>query len=399
MGRSVVDGRHGRGAVMIDQGVLSIEAITMDDVYTPEYTAHVETVRHEAALVLSRIAMEHVFADGAVRHDPDAVPPRGAVDRQPFFFHKRLIEYLDDRGDLLRSGDLYRPTRELVARAGTSEADYFGDRVGSPTLEAMKRIESVAGGILQGRDGLALLEERLGADETWRMWQYLMVDAAPKQACNQLMARVLDQRLRTGTPMVVFEGGAGLGATLRAALQIDGFRERARNLALYGFTDISRPLMQRARAVLAQECPELLSVTSFDRIDLDQLDEYDDVPYLQDGSTDLVVFESVLHDVERLHQVLRSCHRILKPGGWLAFTTGNRHRPGLFFPCELLQSTLHSYHRAQLDPPRRVNVGYLSAEEWALSLVDAGFPEFRVFPAPEHRERWPYGGIVAQRPH
>jgi hypothetical protein len=44
-------------------------------------------------------------------------------------------------------------------------------------------------------------------------------------------------------------------------------------------------------------------------------------------------------------------------------------------------------------------VGYLSAEEWALSLVDAGFPEFRVFPAPEHRERWPYGGIVAQRPY
>lgn len=384
---------------MIGQELVSVDDITMDDVYTPDYTAHVETVRHEAALVLSRIAMQHVFADGAVRHDPDLVPPRGAVDRQPFFFRKRLVEYLDDRGDLLRCGDLYSPTRELVARAGTSEADYFGDRAESLTLQAMKRIESVTGDILQGRDGLALLEKRFGADETWRMWQYLMVDAAPKRACNQLVARVLDQRLRAGTPTVVFEGGAGLGATLRAALQIDGFRERARHLSLYGFTDISRPLMQRARAVLARECPEMLSVTSFDRVDLDQLDEYDDVPYLQDAAADLIVFESVLHDVEHLHSVLRSCHRILKPGGWLTFTTGNRHRPGLFFPCELLQSTLHSYHRAQLDPPRRVNVGYLTAEEWRRSLVDAGFPDFRIFPAPEHQERWPYGGVVAQRPH
>ncbi|GIG21118.1 hypothetical protein Cch01nite_18420 [Cellulomonas chitinilytica] len=376
-----------------------LDLIEMDDVYSPEYTRHIETLRHEAALVLSRIAMEHVFADGEARHDPQAAPPRSPAERQPFFFRKRLIEYLDDRGDLVRAGDLYRPTPALVERAGTSEEDYFGGPADSPTLEAMKSIESVAGGILQGKDGLALMEESLGEAQTWRLWSYLMLDAPPKQACNTLVARTLDRRLRRGEPTVVFEGGAGLGATLRYALRIDGFRERAaQHLSLYGFTDISRPLMRQAEDLLRREAPELLSVTSFDRVDLDQLDEYDDLPYLQTGSTDLIVFESVLHDVERLHDVLRSCHRILKPGGWLVFTLGNRHRPGLFFPCELLQTSLHSYHRAELDPPRRVNVGYLSVEEWSLSLVDAGFPDFRVFPDPTLRETWPYGGIVAQRP-
>jgi len=375
-----------------------IGGITMDDVYSSDYTAHIERIRHEAALVLSRIAMEHIFSDGGVGHDPEAEPPRSAIERQPFFFRKRLIEYLYDRGDLLRNGNVFRPTTELVARAGTSEAEYFGAADESPTLFAMKSIESVAGGILRGRDGLALLEEKFGAEETWRLWQYLMVDAAPKKVCNALAARALDERLRAGTPTVVFEGGAGLGATLREALLIDGFRERARNLALYGFTDVSRPLMQRARQMLEQESPELLPVTSFDRVDLDYLDEYDDLPYLQDASTDLIIFESVLHDVQNLHEVLRSCRRILRPGGWLVFTTGNRHRPGLFFPCELLQSTLHSYYRAELDPPRRVNVGYLSVEEWALSLSDAGFPVFRTFPDPANGEKWPYGGVVAQRP-
>jgi SAM-dependent methyltransferase len=375
-----------------------IDLIEMDDVYSADYTRHIERLRHEAALVLARIAMEHVFADGEVRHDVDERPPRSPVERQPFFFRKRLIEYLHDRGDVVRVGDAYRPTGELVRRAGSTEEEYFGHVADSPTLRAMKGIESVAGGILQGRDGLALLEEKLGEAETWRMWSYLMLDAPPKKACNSLVARTLDQRLRAGEPTVVFEGGAGLGATLRQALEIDGFRERTRNLSLYGFTDISRPLMRQAETMLRQELPEMLDVTSFDRVDLDQLDEYDDLPYLRTASTDLIIFESVLHDVERLHDVLRSCHRILKPGGWLAFTIGNRHRPGLFFPCELLQTSLHSYHRAELDPPRRVNVGYLSVEEWSLSLVDAGFPDFRVFPDPRLRERWPYGGIVAQRP-
>ncbi|MBV9024212.1 MAG: hypothetical protein JO362_10560 [Streptomycetaceae bacterium] len=77
---------------------------------------------------------------------------------------------------------------------------------------------------------------------------------------------------------------------------------------------------------------------------------------------------------------------------------GSRSRPGLFFPCELLQATLHSYHRAELDPPRRVSVGHLSHEEWTASLQAAGFAQFRVFPVLEHREKWPCGGIIAQRP-
>ena len=384
---------------MIDeQHRLDIETIRMDDVYSADYTAHIQQIRREAALVLSRIAMKYLFADGETTHDPNAVSPQGVTERQPFFFRKRLIEYLDDCGDLLRAGTIYRPTEGLAKRAGMSEADYLGAEADSPTLRAMKSIESIAGGILQGRDGLVLLEEKLGADETWRTWQYLMVDAAPKKACNSLVARALDQRLRSGAPTVVFEGGAGLGATLREALLIEGFRERAKNIKLYGFTDISRPLMRRARDMLKQASPELLPAMRFDRVDLDQLDEYDDLPYLEDASTDVIIFESVLHDVERLHQVLSSCHRILKPGGWLVFTTGYRHRPGLFFPYELLQSTLHSYYRAVLDPPRRVNVGYLSIEEWFLSLIDAGFPAFRAFPVSEHQNKWPYGGIIARRP-
>lgn len=378
------------------RGRSGFEAVDTADVYDPEYTRQIEAIRHEASLVLARIALRHVFAAGEARHDPGAEPPHDPPARQPFFFRKRLIEYLEGRGDVLRDGELYRPTAAIRQRAAMPEAAYFGDAAQSPTLRAMKRFESIAGGVFEGRDGLALLKERYGAEETWNTWRYLMIEARPKRACNALVARALDRRLSRGTPTVVFEGGGGLGATLHEALGMPGFLKRARNLELYGFTDVNRSLMRRAREMLARRAPELLPRMRFDRVDLDQLDDYEDLSYLRDAACDLIILDSVLYDVVNLHRVLTRCRRILKPDGWLVFTTGFRSRPERFFPCEIFQSTLHSYYRAQLDPPRRVNVGYLSAAEWTASLIDAGFAEFRIFPAIEHQDTWPYGGILAR---
>ncbi|MEU4830156.1 hypothetical protein [Streptosporangium sp. NPDC023615] len=86
-----------------------IAAIDIGDICTPEYTVKLERIRYEAALVLSRIAMRHLFATGEAVHDPEAPPPSTGPERQPHFFRKRLIEYLADRGDLVRDGYVYRP--------------------------------------------------------------------------------------------------------------------------------------------------------------------------------------------------------------------------------------------------------------------------------------------------
>ncbi|MEV8114418.1 class I SAM-dependent methyltransferase [Streptomyces xiamenensis] len=376
-----------------------IDALSMADVYTPAYTEQIERARHEASLLFARVAMTHLFAEGPAAYHPDAEPPAGAMARQPFYFRKKLLDYLADRGELIIQGDTCRPTPELADRARMSEEQFLGPGVtGSPTMEVIKYFESVVGGVLRGRDGLVLLEEAYGAEETQRLWHHLMVDAGPKRAPSKLAARALDLRLRSGEPTVVFEGGAGIGATLREALTIEGFRERTAHLASYGFTDVSRSLMQQARRTFTAELPELVDRMRFDRVDLDDLDAYDDVPYLQDEAADLVIYESVLYDVANLHQVLSHSRRILKPGGWLVFTFGSRGRPGQFFPFEFFQSTLHSFYRAELDPPRRVNPGYLTMAEWTASLESAGFGRFRVLPDAADHDKWPYGGIVAERP-
>ena len=387
------------GAAGASLAELSLGMLSMDDVYTPEYTAQIEAARREASLVFPRIAMEHLFRDGPATYDPQAAPPADALERQPFYFRKRLLDYLADCGDLVVGQGVCRPTEQMAQRARLPEEDYLGERgAASPTLKAMKHFESIAGGVLQGRDGLVLLEERLGSEETARIWHYLMVEAGPKQAPSKLAARVLDLRLRAGGPVVVFEGGAGIGAVLREALTIEGFRTRAAHIAMYGFTDVSRSLMKQARQLIGAQMPELLERVSFNRVDLDQLDEYDDLPYLEDGAADLIVYESVLYDVANLHRVLTHSRCALKPGGWLVFTFGSRGRPGRFFPFEFFQSTLHSFYRAELDPPRRVNPGYITMAEWTASLESAGFDRYRVLPDAADHDKWPYGGIVAERP-
>jgi hypothetical protein len=77
------------------------------------------------------------------------------------------------------------------------------------------------------------------------------------------------------------------------------------------------------------------------------------------------------------------------------FTMAYRQRPALFFPAEMLQCTLHSYYRAKLDPPLRINYGYLTIKEWTLSLCDAGFEEYHVYPVVERHSEFLFGGIVA----
>ena len=132
------------------------------------------------------------------------------------------------------------------------------------------------------------------------------------------------------------------------------------------------------------------------RLDLDALARDPAASGLEPGSVDAIVLEHVLYDVEDLHATLSAFHRLLRPGGALIFTGAFRGRAAAFFPCEMLQLTLASYGRARLDPPYRANVGYLTLDEWTLSLSRAGF-DVAGQPAAEDQERMPHGGILACR--
>jgi SAM-dependent methyltransferase len=372
--------------------------LNVSDLYNDAYTAYIEAFRRKVELVASEILLEQ-FLDphGAVKAfdaRPEAAPSITA-----HHFRRKLLEYFIDKQDLTRGPDGRLVVSEAVrARVAAKDSAAAKDRaVLGEMAEFLDRIRGLAGPVLQGKDALATMDAQYGMRSSLAFWEYSMCKLPAKKPCNALMARALIAKLAESPGACVFEGGAGLGVVLREALADPRFAPLSKQLARYDYTDISALLIETGKEWLRQHAPaDLVPRINFQRVDLDALPSAGG-PFNRPASVDLIVLEHVLYDVRDLHATLQAFHTMLKPGGWLAFTMSFRDRPSVFFANEIFQSMLHSYNKAKLDPPRRQSIGYLTLQEWELSLRSAGFTEWEVYPAPQEHARWPFGGIIAYR--
>jgi SAM-dependent methyltransferase len=278
--------------------------------------------------------------------------PTGSLNSH--YFRKRLIDYLIDKEDLSMDGNgTLTAVGQLAAMKGGAEPTEPVSRRG---YELQVQLLDVVNEVLLGEDGFKAIGTRHDFGVALDNWIALMVDLPVRRPGTVMAARALTARLERG-PVVCFEGGAGVGAILRHALAMDAFRQRIGNISEYHFTDISPLLLSMGQDWLQTNAPpELFKRIKFDIHDLDRTPLHD-VPFTAHQSVDAILLEGVLYDVCNLHEVLCAFRRMLRPGGILAFTMAFRQRPAIFFPCEILQSSLHSYYRAKLDPPLRMNYG------------------------------------------
>jgi SAM-dependent methyltransferase len=376
--------------------------VDLSDVYTTDHASHVDAYRGFIGAIAARVFREHlapIFASGASLEDG-----LGAVDKptvSAYRFKRKIVEYLIDTGDVSISGVdrrlVFNPG--LAARAAELEAraDELSrrDPHGAALVDLYRALGELAPQIFAGRDGLEAIAQRFGFARSMKIWEELMMFAPVKPPCTELLVRGLTRLLQTSAhPVTVLEGGAGVGSVLRHALPRPRFVEALANLGVYHFTEISKLLMEIGRDRLRGAArPEHFARIRFAPLDLDQLDRNEELS--RSEALDAIVLEHVLYDVRDLHHALLTFRRILRPGGILMFTMSYRMRPALSFPIEFLQSTLHGYYRATLEPGRRENHGYLTAAEWKASLDAAGFNRFEMYPAPEDHPRWPLGGILA----
>ncbi|WP_165373503.1 class I SAM-dependent methyltransferase [Sorangium cellulosum] len=374
------------------------QRLDLTDLYHDAYTAYVEAFRRQTELVASEILLEHLLdQSGAVKAlegRPEAAPSVTAYQ-----FHKKLLDYFSDKGELIPGEDgRLLPSEAVRRRVADKESASAADRATlGEMFEFLQRYRGLAGPVLAGKDALATMDLQFGMQSSLKFWEYSMIRLPAKKPCNVMLARVLLAKLAESPGISVFEGGAGLGVVLREALSDPRFLPLSKNLARYDYTDISALLMEAGKQWLRTHAPaDLFQRIQFQRLDLDALSTAGNA-FARAASVDLIVLEHVLYDVRDLHATLQAFHTMLKPGGQLAFTMSFRDRPSLFFPNEFFQSMLHTYNKAKLDPPRREHVGYLTLREWELSLRAAGFSEWEVYPAPEDHAKWPFGGIVAYR--
>jgi SAM-dependent methyltransferase len=370
--------------------------LDLSDVYDAAYTREVELLREAVDHTVLDLLGRHMLDDNGMERPAPALRFGGPeAARTAATYRQKLLDYGRARGDLAPGSDGRLHATSWPLRRLPPLADLPEQR---RVRELLAAVADIAPLVLQGKDGFAALEARLGLKAMFDLWEWLMVSFAPKRPCNVLLGRVLVAALREAeAPLTVLEGGAGVGAVLRHALASPELPALLPRLDRYHFTDLSAVLLERGKTWLRQHGPpELFARVAFACLDLDGLSARP-APFDREGSVDLILLEHVLYDLRDLGATLRHFHWLLRPGGHLAFTMSFRGPPEQFLACEFLQSTLHSYHRAVLDPPRRHHVGYPTLAEWRLSLESAGFTSWQAIPAPAEHARWPFGGIVATR--
>lgn len=368
------------------------ERIHVEDLYGEAYRRGAEEGRLLAERVARQVYLRHLKDQPWLDRSPSGDPPVSAGERCAYFFKRRLLDYLIDKEDLHWHDD---GRLEMSAElADTPIAEERTTQLSCEGYVLLAHLPEVADKIMSGVDGFQAIGLKHGMGTALDRWVSAMVEIPVRVPGVVMTARALIQRLERG-PCVVFEGGAGVGAVLRQALAISRFHELAGNIEQYHFTDISPILLSIGRSWLrANAPPALMPRIRFEVHDLDHAPQQA-LAYTRDESVDVIILEMVLYDVANLRELLSTFRRMLRPGGIMVFTMAYRQRPALFFPAEMLQCTLHSYYRAHLTPPLRVNCGYLTIEEWTLSLREAGFEEFHVYPETEQHEEFLFGGIVA----
>ena len=333
-GRAIGRSRH-------DQALQQIAGLAMDaaldDAAGPAFhdAWSAENARYHrlAAGALSALGL---FRAAGERWELDAALARSGIAPRYRAWLARALAALADTGMLTRAGPAFLCYAPLHADAeGAHLADILTERVHSAELYADPAIP-------------ALYERVFGA-------------------CHRSMAAAIGwivAALPKDRIVRVLEVGAGYATATRHLLPM-----LPADRTHYLFTDISRFFLTRAAEQL-HDYP----FVEYALLDLDRPAVSQDVPQ---GSIDIIVAASVLHDARRLRETLSDLMATLRPGGVLLAIEETQ-----FHPAYDLGMGLQQGFDGTADRGLRPCHPLLSREQWHESLHDAGFASSEVVSQP-----------------
>ncbi|MDH4120644.1 MAG: class I SAM-dependent methyltransferase [Deltaproteobacteria bacterium] len=374
--------------------------LDLSDVYSPAYRQELHDFKHYIGILLRQIFLRNFVASGRLAQHPAPwfADPANHPTPTAFHFTRRLFEYLADCGELSEVGGHWSPAPTLTdADPEDSNIEaYLNDHPHNRRMyDFLRGVRDVSPRMLfQGEDSLLTMVMD-DFHKSMALWEDLMERASVKAPGHDVILRALKQLMASSPlPITVFEGGAGIGAALRFALQDPEFRALSKKIGHYAFTDISLSLIKLGRAWIRRHDPETLADRmTFKVVNLDKMELPE--AFLQPQSVNAIVCENVLHDVTDFGYTLNKFHSMLKPGGSLIVTMAFRQRPRDFFMFEFMQSSFHSYFNAKLEPGFRETYGWLTAGDWERSLKRAGFSRIDFYPEEQDMPTWVFGGLVA----
>ncbi|MDX1632941.1 MAG: methyltransferase [Thermoanaerobaculia bacterium] len=248
----------------------------------------------------------------------------------------------------------------------------------------------VARGEVSGQSAL------FGLGKTGLWLRYFHNDNPIYSVNNRLAAEAAAGRLPEGPFRILEVGGGGASGT-RALLEALDRDDRLRDLERYRFTEPSPFFRRRAERELRSDSPEL--PFEFGSVDIDE--EFADQG-VEPSSFHLVYAVNVLHVATDLDFSLSEIATSLRPGGWLIAAESIRPFSDRPTSTEMIFLILEDFCEVELDPERRPNPGFLTAESWRRLFDDAGFQRVAVEPDAEAirevYERFCTGVVVGRVP-
>ena len=154
-------------------------------------------------------------------------------------------------------------------------------------------------------------------------------------------ARALASRLTA--PLVVLEGGAGVGVVLRTLLEDPALAARVDRIAAYHYTDLDPALLAVGKAGLAHVAPDRWRERSCTGRSTSTRSRAIPRRRASSRGPSTPSCSSTCSTTSRICTGRSSrFRRLLRPGGALIFTGAFRGPAATFFPCEMLQLTLAS---------------------------------------------------------
>ncbi|WP_205873880.1 non-ribosomal peptide synthetase [Mycobacterium camsae] len=284
----------------------------------------------------------------------DALVDDGRVMRHP----GSSLE-LAERYELSDCAAQWQRVRELGA-----EVDY-GDDLLAYVGECIHQLPGLLAGAV---DPLQLLFPEGTVDTATAAYR----DNLVSRYTNQLVVSGLTARaaragqVTAARPLRVLEVGAGVGGT-----SVGLITALAPYPVRYTFTDVSNFFLARARNLFAEY--DFIDYRIFD------INRQPAEQGLAPASFDAIVCANVLHNAVNIDDALGALHRLLAPGGSLAFIDATAVNHPLMISMEFKEG-LHGFTDARLG----TNSAFLTYAQWHDVLGRSPFGAVHSFPPPEH---------------
>ncbi len=214
---------------------------------------------------------------------------------------------------------------------------------------------------------------------------------------NRLGAEAVVRSLPTDRPATILEIGGGSGSAALALAERLARDAALSRVSRYVFTEIVPTFLRRAERNIRARWPGL--PIEFVRLDMDR--DFGEQG-IERGFADVVYAVNTIHIAKDLAATLARVREALKPGGVAVFSECVRPFEGQPIYVEFVFNFLENFTGVATDAATRPNHGFLTPQNWRMSLAAAGFESPRILPDVEslarHYEAFFVAAVSARKP-